>query len=265
MKLSEAQKNFIHHNTTPWNWICNPRPFFNIWICLAGNPKLSWKEHEETLVPGEAVIIFPEDKVLATNSDKDPVHNLAFHLHIPSKSYLAIEINKFRWRKIALRHLALAVEVGRYLESVLDNHQSPSPDLLDRLGENIANIIIEEGKRPAESPIDKKIRIQVQKRKSDRKLNPSLTQLAEEVGLSVSHYSRKFKQLTHQSPKQYFLNYRIEIARDLLATSTIRIEQISNSLGYSDPAFFSKQFKTKTGQSPDQFRNQSAETSPLNN
>jgi two-component system response regulator YesN len=47
---------------------------------------------------------------------------------------------------------------------------------------------------------------------------------------------------------------RIEAARHLLLESTLGVEQIAEALGYSNSAFFSRQFKLKTGVAPGEFR-----------
>lgn len=45
----------------------------------------------------------------------------------------------------------------------------------------------------------------------------------------------------------------LEAKRDLVYT-TMTITQVSDSLGFSEPAYFSRFFKRGTGQSPKQFR-----------
>ena len=70
--------------------------------------------------------------------------------------------------------------------------------------------------------------------------------------LSVSHSSlyRKFVQRYQISPKRFLLEYRIDRASTLLATTNHSVQEISNSVGFDDPFYFSRVFKEIQGMSP---------------
>ena len=72
---------------------------------------------------------------------------------------------------------------------------------------------------------------------------------------SVSHSSlyRSFKRRFQMSPKRFLLEYRIERACMLLTDSSYSIQEISNSVGFEDPFYFSRAFKSIKGVSPRQF------------
>lgn len=74
---------------------------------------------------------------------------------------------------------------------------------------------------------------------------------------SVSHSSlyRRFIKRFQMSPKRFLLEYRIERACVLLATTNCSIQEISNSVGFEDPFYFSRAFKEVKGLSPRQFAN----------
>ncbi|MDO7907491.1 AraC family transcriptional regulator [Paenibacillus sp. JX-17] len=82
----------------------------------------------------------------------------------------------------------------------------------------------------------------------------SIDQLATSLGYHRTHFTKVFKQLTSLSPKQYINQVRMERAKELLNTN-ISIEQVGNSCGFSDPLYFSKQFRKWTGESPTHYRN----------
>ena len=75
---------------------------------------------------------------------------------------------------------------------------------------------------------------------------------------SVSHSSlyRRFVKRFQISPKRFLLEYRIERACALLATTGHSIPEISNSVGFEDPFYFSRAFKEVKGVSPRQYANQ---------
>ena len=75
----------------------------------------------------------------------------------------------------------------------------------------------------------------------------SVGELARLVGLSKFHFTRLFKQTTRVSPYQFFLQRRLNRARQLLDRGGLTVGQVSHSLGFSDQSHFSKQFKNRFG------------------
>ena len=72
---------------------------------------------------------------------------------------------------------------------------------------------------------------------------------------SVSHSSlyRRFVKRFQISPKRFLLEYRIERACALLESTGCSIQEISNSVGFEDPFYFSRAFKDVKGVSPRQY------------
>ena len=78
---------------------------------------------------------------------------------------------------------------------------------------------------------------------------------------SVSHSSlyRSFKRRFHISPKRFLLEYRIERACVMLTRTNCSIQEVSNSVGFEDPFYFSRAFKAIKGVSPRQFASKNSE------
>lgn len=87
----------------------------------------------------------------------------------------------------------------------------------------------------------------------DKKL--SLNQLAKEIGYSPTYLSTLFKKETNYSPISYFSHLKIVKACELLDYTNMKVKEISFHLGYSDPYYFTKDFKKKMGISPRNYRN----------
>jgi AraC-like DNA-binding protein/mannose-6-phosphate isomerase-like protein (cupin superfamily) len=84
--------------------------------------------------------------------------------------------------------------------------------------------------------------------------NLSLSELANHVNLSVSHYSYLFKNKTGYSPIDYFLRLKIQRACQYLDITTLNIETIAGKVGFKDPYYFSRIFHQIMGQSPSTYR-----------
>lgn len=82
----------------------------------------------------------------------------------------------------------------------------------------------------------------------------TLDNIAQSVHLSMSFFSRKFKQDTGYSPIEYFNHLRIQKACQLLHFSDLRINEVASQLGIDDPFYFSRLFKKQMGVSPVEYR-----------
>lgn len=85
----------------------------------------------------------------------------------------------------------------------------------------------------------------------------SLYNIAEQVGMSQSHFSRLFKQSTGLSPWQYVIQRRVELAKQLLRKEELTIEKISDRLGFASHSQFTIFFQKYTSISPKKYRQQS--------
>jgi AraC-like DNA-binding protein len=74
--------------------------------------------------------------------------------------------------------------------------------------------------------------------------------LADEIGVGYSWFRRMFKHYTGLSPAQYFLQLKLNKAKDLLLNSSLSIKEISVITGFESQYYFSKFFKQRIGMSP---------------
>lgn len=83
----------------------------------------------------------------------------------------------------------------------------------------------------------------------------SLDVLATYVNLSVSQYCSLFKKKTSRSPLDYLTHLKIQKASRLLDFSDLKINDIANQVGYTDPFYFTRVFSKTMGKSPKAYRN----------
>jgi AraC-like DNA-binding protein len=82
----------------------------------------------------------------------------------------------------------------------------------------------------------------------------TLRQIGAECRLNHSYLCRLFRQYDHQSPYQYLLRLKMNLAAELLQQPASLVKQVAEETGFGDPFHFSRAFKTVFGLSPDAFR-----------
>ena len=83
----------------------------------------------------------------------------------------------------------------------------------------------------------------------------ALEELARAAHLSMFHFLRRFKHATGFTPMEYLEKFRVSRAQELmLSQPELRLKDVAQLVGYPDPAYFSRVFRKRTGQSPRQFR-----------
>ncbi len=80
------------------------------------------------------------------------------------------------------------------------------------------------------------------------------TFLTEKFPYDYSHLSRVFSSHEKDTIEQYFINLRIEKAKELLSYKDKNIGEVAYSLGYTSTAHFSRQFKKIVGKTPKDFQ-----------
>ncbi|MDN6860910.1 AraC family transcriptional regulator [Pseudomonas sp. CAN2814] len=81
-----------------------------------------------------------------------------------------------------------------------------------------------------------------------------IADVAEQCGLSRSHFSRAFKQATGLAPREWALRLRIDRARELLASGDAPISQVSQECGFADQSHFCRSFRKLVGCTPNRWR-----------
>lgn len=79
-------------------------------------------------------------------------------------------------------------------------------------------------------------------------------QLARNLGVGYSTFRRIFKEQTGFAPSQYHLHIRLVKAQQLLQTSSLKIGEIADLLGFESLFYFSRIFKKKHGMTPSESR-----------
>lgn len=82
----------------------------------------------------------------------------------------------------------------------------------------------------------------------------TLEETAGAVFMSSTYLSKLFKTELNVGFSDYLTDYRIEKAKLLLKQPFLKINEIANLVGYTDPAYFNRVFKARTGKTPSEYK-----------
>jgi len=82
----------------------------------------------------------------------------------------------------------------------------------------------------------------------------SVYSIAEMLYLTPTYFSKLFKNSKGEGCNSYIIRKRIEKAKSLLETTSMKTGKIAALVGYKDTNYFSLAFKKQTGMSPTEFR-----------
>ena len=82
----------------------------------------------------------------------------------------------------------------------------------------------------------------------------SLNLLSEQVYLSPGYLSEIFIQETGCGINKYIKNLRMEVAKDLLNHTNMKVNDICHNVGYQNLSYFVRSFREHFGASPEKYR-----------
>jgi AraC-like DNA-binding protein len=82
----------------------------------------------------------------------------------------------------------------------------------------------------------------------------TLQEIAAELGLSVSHFSRAFRTSVGLPPHQWLLRQRVSAAKQLMTVRGLPLAEIAISAGFAHQSHFTRVFSTLVGVSPGVWR-----------
>jgi AraC-like DNA-binding protein len=86
--------------------------------------------------------------------------------------------------------------------------------------------------------------------------------LAAQASVSPSHFFALFKRQTGTAPIDYFIRLRMNHARELLDSTGSSVKEIAATMGYDDPFYFSRVFKSVHRVAPAMYRKQNVPARP---
>ena len=84
--------------------------------------------------------------------------------------------------------------------------------------------------------------------------NLRLSELANEAGISGSHFIRSFRQSTGKTPYQFLLHRRIARAQTLMRDHRVSLTEVALASGFADQHHLARVFRGMTGMTPSSYR-----------
>lgn len=144
------------------------------------------------------------------------------------------------------------LEAARTLER-LTSKEAISQEIIDRC-EEIAAPLFENANSPSGQLVDRALAI------VDRNFAKDLsdTLVAQQLGLSTSHFRFLFKQATGSPFHKYLIAVRLEKARLMLIEQGLPVSQVASAVGFTGLSHFSRAFAQRFSASPTSLRRQGA-------
>ena len=255
--------DLIHLHTLPriydcepeWKWSPAPLKDHDLWIVLSGRGELEWGGQTFALRAGSAFIFGPGARLTARHDPAHPLRVFASHF-----SPRALEL-KQRLLSENLPGFFVQVTELPFLDFLTErcaaasNEASRSIPLYGiSLLQTLILHLLESRQRGVRSDTDQRIdRLRNAIRQSPATVwKPD--QMARETGLSLPQFNRRFRALAGISVRQFVIRQRVERAIQLLEETDLTIAQIADTLGYSDPFFFHRQFRKVAAVTPQSVR-----------
>ncbi len=195
---------------------------------------------------------------------------LAFHPDFIRKYPLGARIGKLKFFSYETNEALHISDAERLLlEGIMQNIESEDKRSIDRHSQDIIvsqlDVLLNYAERfytrqfrtrnSVESDILTRFQLALHKHFEDGK-DSLITANDVASGLAMStHYLSDFlRSQTGMNTQQHIHAYLIERAKILLLTTTLSVNEIAFSLGFEYPQYFSRLFKSKTGQPPVGFR-----------
>ena len=100
---------------------------------------------------------------------------------------------------------------------------------------------------------DPRIALALRQMHGDAERAWTVSELAREIGMSRSAFFERFARTVGVRPMEYLLAWRMAVAKDLLRSGNIALDEVARRVGYGSASTFSTAFSRHVGQAPGRF------------
>ncbi|PYI54604.1 AraC family transcriptional regulator [Paenibacillus flagellatus] len=253
--FSGRERTLPAHNVGP-----QVRDYYLVHHVLSGRGTFQCMGRTYELSAGDSFFIFPGELIRYTADEHSPwtYRWIGFRGDRAEELLSGLGITQHRAVAKPIRHRRAAA-LFRAIERTFETAE-PGSDM--RSGGLMRQLLAEyaredgnesrgsEGKR---SPIEEQVERTIRWLTVQYSQPISIENMSRSLGYNRTHLSKMFKQYTGMTPMHFLLKIRMERAK-LLLLEQLTVEQVAASVGFTDPLYFSKQFKKWYGRSPTEYR-----------
>lgn len=245
-----------HYLCTP-EWRCDLQmKDYDLWLVSKGRGFVSIDGRKRELVPPEALLFRPGQRVEGRHDPQCPLEVWSLHFS-PEKG------EESKMGKIANACHGVTLRDAGSVRNLLEVFLAQSrygDALLKQQSEMFAlallSVLWRQAHQPIPTPFDQLIEELIQNIRAQPAQDWTLTKMIRRVGVASTYLTKRFHRMTGRSPAQFVIHTRVEHAGMLLRETSLSLKQITQLSGYRDIYFFSRQFKKVQGIPPAAFRRQ---------
>lgn len=240
------ETGYLAHNNR-WNFLQVLSPFWRFYYNYKKGHKLVFRDFEIALTP-EHIMLVPDHQLFdSVGSTPVPHFWMAF---TPAR-----RIDPRQPVPLMLEPDRCEMELIRKLISLYDKRA----ECLDRsrsfhLSVALLNVVLSRPSIKWQSDNAPKMEKAFKFIANNYASAISIENIAQESGMSHAAFIKAFKRYQGTPPVRFLMQTRVRQAADLLANTTLKIEDIAEQTGFPNRAYMSRVFKMITGRSPAQFR-----------
>jgi len=247
----------IHLNCPPrwqhceplWRW--EPPPFkdFDLWYVGAGKGWLEFEGQQQQIGKNQCFVLRPGTRLLGTQDEAQRLSVFYVHfdwLQSPPFTFPSGVINLRDWGHF--EDMSHRAERDYARGDALGKVQSTS-----WVRQMLLHLMAEQT-QPPPSVADAALQEIITKMRQTPSDWQTVPDLAAQIHLSPSQFTRRFYSATGMSPRHFQIRTRLERARQLLEESEMTLQHIAFALGYQDHYFFARQYKQWMNETPGKTR-----------
>lgn len=231
-----------------WNATERERNYEKIYLVAGGRAEVEFHgEGKITLTPGNFYLI-PGSFTISFGCEKKIDH---YWLHVGLEPALSHVFVPYLPRKIrAEKNLAsrFKMAVRKFNEQTLAGQFTARSGVMEVLG-----IFFQRADVPDREKLlarHRRLKPVLDFMESNLHRNLNVDEIAAEVHLHPSYFTRLFKGETGMPPIRYFLSRKVRHGRYLLATTDMNVAEVAARMGFEDQCYFSRVFSNFEGYPP---------------
>lgn len=226
--------------------------------CVKGQGWYGMEGTRHVVNPGDVLVIPPGCAHAYGANEQRPWTIFWVHVKGENMAPLLVELRTTPAKPVLC--LGESPELLALFEELLDvvEHGYDTARLLyaSQIVSHLIGLMIWDSRRNPQGSLDTAQRIleSITYMKQHLDHNGTAASFAALANLSESHYRSLFKRQIGYAPMDYFIRLRMHKACQLLDTTSLSVKEIAAHVGYEDPLYFSRVFRSVVEHSPSQYR-----------